>query len=46
MHLERKHFGCVERPKSPDVLSSASDWLFMAKGKVWSLHSAIQLGIS
>lgn len=32
MHRERKYFGCVERPKSPHVWSSASDWLFMAKG--------------
>lgn len=45
MHLERKYFGCVERPKSPHVLSSASDWLFMAKGNEWSLQGAILMGI-
>lgn len=35
IHAPRKETRvCVERPKSPDVLSSGSDWLFMAKGDV------------
>lgn len=45
MHLERKHFGCVEKPKGPHVVSSASDWLFMAKGNEWVWHSATLTGI-